>query len=158
MAVSRALRRLLRVLELEENQRKNELEAAVGELRSLERALQAAGERKRRGRLLVVESFSSGEVADRIAGVEEARSAERLGSYLEDRIFDAEAVVDERREALVAKRIERRQTETLVEEAEAREAREAAHRSQNALDEWFLHQQRRTQEKSSHDSAEFKKS
>ncbi len=158
MAVARALRRLLRVLELEEEQRKNALEAAVGELRRIEQAQAATVEREHRGRALVLSSFRSGEIADRIAGTEETRSALHLGEYLVARRTSAEAIVSERRAELVAKRIERKQTETLVEEAARREAQEQAHRAQSSLDEWYLSKQRRNQAKSNVESAGFRKS
>lgn len=161
MAVSRGLRRLLHVLELEEEQRKSALEVAVGELRRIEQAQQAAGERERRGRALVLTSFESGELVDRIAGTEEARSAELQGKTLAGWQVGAAATVEDRRADLVAKRIERKQTETLIEEATRRDAAEQAHRSQNSLDEWFLNRQHdpwRKQEKSNPESTEFNKS
>lgn len=160
MAVSRGLRRLLHVLELEEEQKKNALEAAVGELRRIEQAQQAAGERERRGRALVLTSFESGELVDRIAGIEESRSAGALGKTLAGWQESAVAIVEDRRADLVAKRIERKQTETLIEEAVRRDAAEAARRSQNSLDEWYLSRQRdprQKQENSNPDSTEFKK-
>lgn len=160
MAVSRGLRRLLHVLELEEEQKKNALEAAVGELRRIEQAQQAAGERERRGRALVLTSFESGELVDRIAGIEESRSAGQLGKTLAGWQESAAAIVEDRRADLVAKRIERKQTETLIEEALRRDAVEAARRSQNNLDEWYLSRQRdprQKQENSNPDSTEFKK-
>ncbi len=53
MAVSRALRRLLRIRELEEEQSRLALESALGELNRLKHALTATAERDRRGRRLV---------------------------------------------------------------------------------------------------------
>jgi len=47
MAVSRALRRLLRIRELEEEQNRLALESALGELNRLEYALEATIERGR---------------------------------------------------------------------------------------------------------------
>jgi hypothetical protein len=38
----------------------------------------------------------------------------------------------------LAKRVERRQAETLIEEAQAQNALDAGRRSQQALDDWFL--------------------
>lgn len=161
MAVSRGLRRLLHVLELEEEQRRTALELAVGELRRIEQAQQAAGERERRGRALVLTSFESGELVDRIAGIEESRSAGQLGELLAGWQQGAVATVEHCRTALVSKSIERKQTETLLEEAARRDAVEAARRSQNTLDEWYLSRlrdPRQKQVKSNPDSAEFKKS
>ncbi len=77
MAVSRALRRLLRIRELEEEQSRLALESALGELNRLEASLAAAVERERRGRRLVKASAQTGELPDRLAGLEETRAADR---------------------------------------------------------------------------------
>ena len=69
MAVSRALRRLLRVRNLEEGQCRLALDSALGELSRLEQALEAAAERGSQGRRLVEASAVSGELADRLAGL-----------------------------------------------------------------------------------------
>ena len=138
MAVSRALRRLLRVLDLEEEQRKLALESALASLRQLENALVAVGQRERRGRGLVTASAVTGELSDRLAGLEEARAALRRSAALKPRIADAQEDAADLRQEYLAKRVERRQAETLVEEAAARDAVEAARRGQQGLDDWYL--------------------
>jgi hypothetical protein len=139
---AKPMRRLLRVLELEEEQARRLLEAATGELRQLERARAAALERARRGRALVAASAASGQIhnsiLDRIAGLEETRLGQRAATALTPRIAGARGRVEVRHEEFLAKRVERRQVETLVRAAEAREAREAAQREQQMLDDWFL--------------------
>jgi hypothetical protein len=142
VAVARTLRRLLRVLELEEEQAKGALEAALGVLRRLEQVRLAAAARERRGRELVAASARTGEIADRLAGIEEARAARRAAGLLKERFAAAERQAAARREEYLAKRVERRQAETLIKEAEAREALEAARRSQRSNDEWFLNRER----------------
>jgi hypothetical protein len=142
VAVARALRRLLRVLKLEEEQAKGALETALGELRRLEEAKLVARERERSGRELVAASARSGELADRLAGIEEARAARHAAGSLKDRMAAAERQATLRREVYLAKRVERRQAETLIQEAEAHEAREADRRSQQSADEWFLNRER----------------
>jgi hypothetical protein len=42
------------------------------------------------------------------------------------------------REVFLAKRVERRQAETLLREAESRQALEADRRTQHSLDDWYL--------------------
>ncbi len=138
MAVSRALRRLLRVLAIEEEQRRLELESGLGELARLQRALTATAERDRGGRRMVAESASTGKLQDRVAGLEETRAAERLALVLKPRIAGMESEVTALRREFLAKRIERRQAETLVERAEAREAMEEQRRSQRMLDDRYL--------------------
>jgi flagellar biosynthesis chaperone FliJ len=138
MAVSRALRHLLRVRDMEEDQCRLALESALGELRNLERALKATAERDRDGRRLVVASAESGELPDRLAGLEETRAAARHAEALTPRIADAEADVAALRQDYLAKRIERRQVETLIREGEAQDAVADRRRGQRALDDSYL--------------------
>lgn len=140
MAVSRALRRLLRIRDLEEEQRRMELESAQGELNQLEGALESSFERGRLGRRLVETSAHTGQLTDRLAGIEETHTAERFVEVLEPRVESQQEEVNERRQAFLTKRIERRQAETLIEEASAREALEANRKAQQELDSWFGNQ------------------
>jgi hypothetical protein len=138
MAVSRAMRRLLQVLEIQEEQCRAAMESARGELGRLEQALVRSLERERGGRRLVAASATTGEVTDRIAGIEETRIARRVAAALTPRIAEAEAAVEARRREFLGKRVERRQTETLIEETEAVDKVEADRRAQRDLDDWFL--------------------
>lgn len=138
MAVSRAMHRLLRVREMEEELSRAALEKAMGELRRLEAVRKQAVERGRRGRLLVVVSAGTGEIADRIAGLEEICTAQRHVAALTPRIADAELVVSARRGEFLAKRMARRQVETLIRKAETNEAAEFGRREQREADHWFL--------------------
>jgi hypothetical protein len=137
MAVSRALRRLLRIRELQEEQSRLALESALGELHRLEHALTATVERKRRGRNLIQASAQTGELTDRIAGFEETRSAGLHAAALGPRIDGMGEEVTDRREMFLLKRVERRQAETLIQETEAREAIEDGRHGQQALDDWY---------------------
>jgi flagellar biosynthesis chaperone FliJ len=148
MPVSRPLRRLLRVLHLEEEETRRTLESALGTLRQLENALAAAQTRDRSGRGLVLKSAVTGELADRLAGLEESLAAARRTVALEPRLRDAEQQVAARREVYLAQRVERRQAETLVEQAETRDALEAARRTQRSLDDWHLNRLRRAEAES----------
>lgn len=137
MAASRALRRLLRIRDLEEEQCRLALESALGELANLENALKAAVERERRGRRLVEASARTGELPDRLAGIEETHAADRLFAFIEPRIAAKEEEVVARRQEFLLKRVERRQAETLIQEAEAQEAIETGRRGQQELDNWY---------------------
>jgi hypothetical protein len=145
MTVSRAMRRMLSVLQHQEEQCRAALEAAVGELRQWEAALAAAQARSRQGRWLVAASADTGELADRVAGVEEVRIAGRNAAAVMPKIAEAEQMVAMRRQEFLAKRVERRQTESLIEKAEAREAAEAQRRTQREMDGWFLNKRIRGQ-------------
>jgi hypothetical protein len=137
MTVSHALRRLLRIRDLEEEQIRLALELATGDLRRLEHAQAATVEQDRRGRRLVDLSVLNGELPDRLAGLEEQRAAHRFALALAPRIWDAEQDVAGLREDYLDKRVERGQAETLIKEAEARDALDADRRSQQSLDDWF---------------------
>jgi hypothetical protein len=144
MAVSRALRRLFRIRELEEEQGRLALESALGELRDLRNALVAAIVRARNGRRLLANSAHSGELPDRIAGLEETRAADRRAALLGPRIADAELDVVARRQEFLQKRVERRQAEALIRETEALDEAEAGRRNQQTLDDWFGNKLHRT--------------
>ena len=137
MAVSRSLRRLLRVRELEEEQCRLALEAASAEMNKLRGAMESAIERGRRGGQLISASAGSGELPDRLAGMEEIRTGERFAALLTPRIAQQEKLVSTRRDEFMVKRIERRQAETLIEKTEQLDAIEEGRRSQQALDSWF---------------------
>ena len=138
MPVSPALRRLLRIVDIQEEQCRLALEAAVAELARLEHWLAASEDRARSGRRLVVAGVRSSELPDRLAGLEETRSAVRWTEALLPQISEAEVEVAHLREDFLTKRVERRQAETLIEEAEARDALEASRHSQQSLDDWYL--------------------
>jgi len=134
--ISPALRRLLCIRELEEDQSRLLLESALGELNQLETALTATAQRGRHGRKLVASSAQSGNLPDRVAGLEETHAAGRLAHALSDRIATAELLVVELRKGFLSKRLQRHQAETLIQAAEAREALETGRRGQRELDDW----------------------
>lgn len=152
MPAARALRRLLHVLHLEEEETRRALDAALGDLRRLEGLLAAAAARDRSGRGLVVASAVSGELIDRLAGLEESLAAARRTAALEPRIRDAEQQVAARRAVYLGKRVERRQAETLIAEAGARDALESARRAQQALDDWHLRRLHRSESEAQRDA------
>jgi flagellar biosynthesis chaperone FliJ len=136
-AVLRGLRRLLQLRQLEEDQSRVALESALAELHRLEQALTTAGERGRRSRQLVHLAVRTDEMCDRIAGLEEGRAALRLAAMLEEAIPRARQTADVLRSNYQSARVERRQVETLLREAEAAEALNAGRRSQQALDDRY---------------------
>jgi flagellar biosynthesis chaperone FliJ len=146
MAVSRALRRLLRIRDLEEEQARLALETALGEQHRLEQALASASGRERGGRSLVSASARSGELPDRLAGLEETRAAGRLTVVLTPRLIEADEEVVALREDYLAARVERRQAGTLIEEAKARDALDFDRRSQQGLDDWFRNRLHRAEQ------------
>lgn len=136
MAIPSALDRLFRVRELEEEQCRTAVEEAAGQVRRLENAVAAARERMLRGRRLISASAQSGDLLDRIAGLEETRSAGRAQENLSSRVKDAETALANLRQIFLAKRVERRQVETLLKQEEAALAFAADRRDQRVLDDW----------------------
>ena len=138
MAASRAMRRLLRILEIQEDQYRAALDATLGELRRLEESLSGAMEQERRGREFVRFSATTGELADRLAGLQESQAAHRHAATLKPRIAESEAEVNERRKEFLLKRVERRKAETVIQKEETEDAVLESRRGQRGLDDWFL--------------------
>jgi hypothetical protein len=138
MAVSRALRRLLRVLELEEEQSQLALKSALGELRSLEHRRMVTRAQEREGRHCIVRSAYTGDVSDRLAGLQQSQSAAERVEAIERKMAEVGFLVGELRRVYLAKRVERRQAGRLIQETEARDAEVAARRTQQELDDWYL--------------------
>jgi hypothetical protein len=153
MAASRALRRLLRIREIEEEQCHLAVESAVGELGRLELAQAANAERDRQGRRLLVSSAHSGELADRLAAQAESSAARRHSAQLAPRIESAKREVDILRHQFLLKRVERRQAETLIQEEEGRAEIEEGRRSQQALDDWHRFRLHRSRAESARSAA-----
>jgi flagellar export protein FliJ len=140
VAISRGLSRLLGIREAEEQHRRSLLDGATAELHRLENAIRNAEERSRLGRARIASSVQSGDAEDRVAGLEEIAASDRLRAALLRRTAAAKKQVDELRREYLAKRIERRQAETLVDVAKAKEAVELNRRAQRELDDRHLRQ------------------
>ncbi|MGP8253688.1 MAG: hypothetical protein ACLQHF_16790 [Terracidiphilus sp.] len=142
MASLRLTERILRIRQMEEDESRRALERALAELAELELASRAAQQRERAGRGLVAASARSGEIADRIAGMEESRSASRQAVVLALRIRAAEDGAASLRQDYLSKRTSRLQAEALAETERAREAATNLRRGQQALDDWYLNRVR----------------
>jgi hypothetical protein len=154
MAISRGMRRLLGVLEAEEERYRAELATALEDLRRLEQAFERAGKRQQEGRRLVWGSAISAELIERLAGLEEARAGWREAESLKPKIAGAQAQAKVRRQEFLNKRTERQQVNTIVESAEMAEALEAGRRGQRLLDDWFLSKVRQSAIADRKDSSE----
>ena len=138
MPVSRALQRLLLVLDLEEEQKRAALESARSELARMERSREAAAEREGRGRKLITTGLQKGDLPDVLAGLAESQAGSRHRTALEPGIAAQKIEVSARREVFLNKRVERQQAETLIREERSEEIRTAERREQQALDEAYL--------------------
>lgn len=137
MPVSAALRRLLRVRDLEEEQHRLALESALSGLHALEHALELVRAAERRGRALLASSAPASDPVDRIAAGVESSSALRRTAALVPRIAAAEQQVSSLRRQYLLKRTERRQADALIHEREALDAIEADRRAQQGIDNWI---------------------
>lgn len=137
MPIPQSLRRLHSIRSAEEQQFRTHMISAFAELRSLHNALERTQERLRLARALIAKSVHTAESEDRIAGLEEAAQADRLSRLLRDRIRAVEQHFARSRAQFLAKRVERRQVETLLDSARKRDAAEASRKAQLALDDWF---------------------
>jgi hypothetical protein len=136
MGISRGLRRLYELRQIEELQKASLFESAIAELRQLETALEVASTREGSGRALVSRSVMSGETQDRIFAVEEIAIAVRISTVLKARVRAANENIQRIRDEFLHKRLEKRQAETLLESALEREASLEQRKMQLALDEW----------------------
>lgn len=136
MAVSKALRRLLSIRGILEERARLKLEASLSQVRFLEHSLQVAGERDRSGRRAIVDSVVQGEEVGRLAGNIEIQLAERDSKLLQPRIASAQLEAAELRLEFQARRIERRQTDIVVENEEKASIVESERRYQQSLDDW----------------------
>ena len=137
MSRAKTLRRLLRIRELQEEQKRQQLDAALAKLTSLQKTRDAAGEMQRRGRRLVGSSILSGEIIDRQAGLMQTEFARRRARTLAPQIASRQKETIELRWEFMEKRLERRQAEALVELDDVREKVESGRRSQRNIDDWF---------------------
>lgn len=136
MALSNPLRRLLRIRELEEEQSRLALEAALSEVTRIDSALTTAAERAKGGRRLVTSSARTGCLTEKIAGLEECRMADLASGLLNVQLAEVEERAAQLRERFLALRVQRRQAETLVEQSNRRIEAERLRRQQQDLDEW----------------------
>src|SRR5579871_2434416 len=137
MAPSIGLQRLLDLREAEEARSRQDLERAVAELRQLEGSLMAARKRRVAARKLVASSAETGEVIDRIAGLQVLDNVDLLERVILQRIDEATKEAHRKRQEVMNRRIARRQVEAIVD-ARMTDARLQANRtSQSALDDWY---------------------
>ncbi len=141
MAASQRLHRLLDIRQAEEERSQSEMEIAFAELRRIEAAQAATHERGERARALVTSSAQTGELTDRIAGLQEMRTTERLQRMLVGMVDAARIGAQEKRHEFLSSCIARRQVETLANAKSAEAIAEASRKTQSALDDWHRSQQ-----------------
>jgi flagellar export protein FliJ len=137
MAVRRVLTRLLRLRELEEEQSRIELEAAVGDRNRIQQDMAAAADRQMQGRRSFAAGIAGKDALGRTGAVMEMEQARQQRLRILPRLETMEAEVARQREEFLLRRTGRRQVETLVENEKGMAAIEAGRRAQQMLDDWY---------------------
>lgn len=150
MPNSKPLSRLLRIRELEEEQSRRALEAALGEMNRIDSVLGKTAEQEKSGRRLVTHSVRTGDSTGLVAGLEESRLAHNRAESLKDELAAIERLAVQQREHFLSAGIRRRQAETLVEESCARAEAEQSRRRQLDLDDWHRSSSMRARERTQH--------
>ncbi len=133
----RTLKRLARLRELEEEQSRLELELAARRRAEVAENVNAAVAAQATGRRSFVSGVVQGDGLERVAGLAAMRQAEGRRTALMPHLAEADRQLAVERDEYLARRTERRQVDTLLAEQRAEEQREAAHRAQQMLDDWY---------------------
>lgn len=136
MPVSRALRNLLKLRNLEAEQHGVVLKSAMSELHTLQEALARSRVRRTAACVAVPELLVDG--LDRKASLLQQDAEARIEQYLAVRRDEASARVEDARIKFVQKRTEQRKAELLVRAAQDREAADIERRLQRTIDEQHL--------------------
>jgi flagellar biosynthesis chaperone FliJ len=137
MSGGRVLQRLLRLRELQEEQSRVELEAAVSNRNRVVEELAAAMRRQAQGRTIFVAGICGQDAKGRAAGMVEMEQYGKQRPAIEERLKVADAELARRREEFLAHRTARRQVETLVSAEQAALKEEMSRRAQQTLDDWY---------------------
>lgn len=135
MPISLALRRLLRIRELEEEQSRIALETALGEMNRLKAALLGTAQRGQAARRLFASSVQSENPMDRVACLHEMRAADNHTGALSRKLATAAPEVARLQERFLATRVQRKQAESVIKECDARAESEEERRNQRDLDD-----------------------
>jgi flagellar export protein FliJ len=135
--LSKALERLHSVRKIEEQQQEAELNEVTAELYRLRGMLDRVHQRIETARALASASIGNGMIEDRFSALEETVLLGRLATVLVKKVKLADQRLLEARAQLLAKRIERRQVETLLDAAQRQVEKDENRKSQQSLDEWY---------------------
>jgi len=149
MVSPKSLDRLLGIRKAEERCSQTEMETAIAELQHLQSAYAMADERGKRARTLFASNAHTGELMDRIAGLQEMTTVGRLQRTLVKMIEMAEEKAENKRRETLARRLARRQVEIVVDTKLAQARAEANRKSQSALDDWHRSQRKPATQKAS---------
>jgi flagellar biosynthesis chaperone FliJ len=137
MAGKHVLRRLLRIRELEEDQRRLQLEALVMERDQVASTIQELSDQELAGRHSVIQHILEPDGAARAGALITMQQLRDQISLQQQRLETSEAALQSTRDSYLSSRTARLQIETLLE-LQLRLAQEQAdRRSQQVLDQWY---------------------
>jgi hypothetical protein len=139
MSPSVRLKRLIAIRRMEEQHATLQLQSAESTLQQFRRAQDLANARSSMGRELVRRAARTAELEDRLSGIAESITAERVWLDVTQRISVLEKTTERIRCDVLERNRNKRQAETLFENAVKRQALESTRRFQNGLDEWHRH-------------------
>jgi flagellar export protein FliJ len=131
------LPRLLRLRELEEEQSRVDLEAAVGQRNKVQQEKLVTRARLQMGRQSFAAGVAEGNAASRTGAVLQVEQARGQEQPLKLRMAAAEAELAQQFAEFLTRRTDRRQVEALVEQQRSRAALETGRRAQQMLDDWY---------------------
>jgi flagellar export protein FliJ len=137
MAKGRALERLWRLRELEEEQSRVELESKVLDRRRVETQLAEATESAAHSRQVFADRLADPDTSARAGAILELEQARRSEAVLRPRWENAAAEVERQREEFGVRRTGRLQVETLLDREREAEREDAIRRAQQMLDDWY---------------------
>ncbi len=137
MSTTRALKRLARIRELEEEQSRLQLEAAARSREEVAEDLLATHQELRGGRQDLMRGVERSDGCERQTGLVRMELAEQRAKVLRPRLEQMNQELARQREEYLARRTARLQVETLLSEAEQRRLQEAERRAQQVLDDWY---------------------
>jgi len=131
------LLRVLRVRQLLEELAGATLRTRTAELRRIEEGAEQHERQAMRTRTEALDQMQRGESADAWLGMADAEILAWTSQRLRAAARHAKPAVEAAHEQMLARRVEKRQAEALLTDAEQAEQQEALRREQHRLDDWF---------------------
>lgn len=135
--MKRSLTRLLRVRELMEDLAQFDFERRKAEMAALEQAAEQQHRRAASARAEAAENLIEEQAESWLGSRTDAAILDRKKERLEALAQAAKPVVNQKREQLLERRMERRQVEMLRAEAARAEEKDRNRQEQNRTDDWF---------------------
>lgn len=133
----KAIQRLLRLRELEEEQSRRRLEAATRQLSQIELAMESAVQRQVQSRENFLAAVTENDVQRRVGSILDMGQGVQHQRHIEPTLRAIEIEVVSQRAEFLSKRTYRQQVETLIANARQRADADTTRRAQQMLDDWY---------------------